>query len=193
VWRAYSYQRQGNDVGKEIVPERKTGQNRRMSYRLPFRLVLGLLVSLVFAGAAQAAETYKVGDTLAAFEVKDAKEVGYTYEPGKLSYLIVSYEMSPGKAVNKYLSAKPADYLEKHQAAFMANIYGMPGIGRFFALPKMAKYDHRILLADSETLLTRHPAKDGLVTVFSFDSKGVITSIRELDPAKELDGLFAQP
>jgi hypothetical protein len=164
-----------------------------MNHRLPFRLILGLLVSLLMTGVLKAAESYQVGDTLEAFEVKDAKEADYVYTPGKLSYLIVSYEMSPGKAVNKYLSAKPADYLEKHRAAFLANIYGMPGIGRFFALPKMAKYDHRILLADSETLLSRHPVKDGLVTVFAFDSKGVITSIRELDPDKELDRLFVNP
>lgn len=164
-----------------------------MSHLSSLRRVLVLLVSCFLAAALQAADTYKVGDALEAFEVKDARESAYAYAPGKLSYLIVSYEMSPGKAVNKYLSGKPADYLEKHQAAFLANIYGMPGIGRFFALPKMAKYDHRILLADAETLLVRHPAKDGFVTVFGLNAKGVITSIRQLDPDKELDQLFVQP
>lgn len=164
-----------------------------MNHRLSFRLLLGLLVSLVFAGAARAADVYKTGDVLEAFSVNDAKGAPYAYAPGQLDFLIVSYAMSPGKAVNKYLAGKPADYLEKHRAAFLANIYGMPGIGRFFALPKMAKYDHRILLADSETLLLRHPSKDGLVTVFSFDAKGAITRIRQLDPDKELDGLFAAP
>lgn len=150
----------------------------------------GLMALAFGAAVAGAAEVYKVGDTLEPFEVKDAKEGSFVYAPGELAYLIVSYEMAPGKAVNGYLEKKPADYLESHRAAFMANIHGMPAIGRFFALPKMKKYPHRILLADSETLLTRHPIKDGRVTVFSFDAKGVIKEIRQLDPATELDGLF---
>lgn len=155
------------------------------------RLLWLLVVSLLCVTAVRAAEVYKAGDTLEAFAVTDAKGAAYSYEPGKLAYLIVSYEMSPGKAVNGYLAKKSADHLDKNRAAFMANIHGMPAIGRFFALPKMEKYPHRILLADSETLLARHPAADGKVTVFSFDAKGVITAIRQLDPEKELDQLFA--
>ena len=150
-----------------------------------------LLVALPGATAARAGEPYKVGETLAAFTVTDAKGASYAYVPGQLAYLIVSYEMSPGKAVNGYLAKKPVDFLDGHRAAFMANIYGMPAIGRFFALPKMEKYPHRILLADSETLLVRHPVKADRVTVFSLDAKGAITEIRQLDPAKELDQLFA--
>lgn len=152
-------------------------------------------VSLLGAGRARAAEveTYKVGAVLEAFEVKDAKEGTFQYEPGKLAFLIVSYEMPTGKAVNTYLAGKPADYLETHRAAFLADIHGMPGVGRFFALPKMKRYPHRILLGDSGTLLLRHPVKEGRVTVFSFDAKGAITAIRHLDPAKDLENLFAAP
>lgn len=158
---------------------------------LPFRFLCGVLfVAWMCAGAVRAAEPYKVGDTLESFSVTDAKGVAYTYEPGALSWLIVSYTMSPGKAVNGYLAGKPADYLETHRAALLANIYGMPQIGRFFALPKMKKYAHRILLADDEALLARHPRKDDRVTVFALDAKGVITAIRHLDPDKELDALF---
>lgn len=150
----------------------------------------GFLVFVLCAVAAGAAEVYKVGDTLEPFAVKDAKGGDFDYAAGKLSFLIVSYEMQPAKTVNGYLEKKPSDYLETHRAAFLSDIHGMPGIGRFFALPKMKKYPHRILLADSDTLLARHPTKAGRVTVFSFDDKGVITEIRHLDPEKDLDGLF---
>lgn len=163
-----------------------------MRFGISFRVFVILFVSLFGVRSASAAEPYRVGDIIEAFAVTDAKGASYAYVPGELSCLLVSYEMSPGKAVNGYLSAKPADYLEKNRAAFVANIFGMPGIGRFFALPKMAKYPHRILLADSATLLERHPVKKDYVTVFSFDSAGVITAIRYLDPEKELDQLFAE-
>ncbi|TSJ77032.1 hypothetical protein [Rariglobus hedericola] len=150
-----------------------------------------VLFSVLGLTAVRAVETYKTGDTLEAFTVTDAKGATFAYEPGKLAYLIVSYEMSPGKVVNGFLAKQPADFLDANRAAFMANIYGMPAIGRFFALPKMAKYPHRILLADSETLLARHPVKEDRVTVFSLDAKGVITGIRQLDPQKELGQLFS--
>ncbi len=162
-----------------------------LSSRSLVSFLRGLIFVALCSAAAHAAEIYKIGDTLEAFETKDAKEGAFAYAPGKLACLIVSYEMSPGKAVNGYLAQKPSDYLETHGAAFMANIHGMPAIGRFFALPKMKRYPHRILLADSDTLLERHPVKDGRVTVFSFDAKGVITAIRQLDPEKELDTLFS--
>lgn len=163
-----------------------------MKITFPFGwLWRGFAMIALCAAVARAAEIYKVGDTLEPFEVKDAKEGAFAYAPGALAYLVVSYEMSPGKAVNGYLEKKPADYLETHRAAFMANIHGMPAIGRFFALPKLRKYPHRILLADSETLLARHPIQDGRVTVFSFDSSGAISEICQLDPEKELDALFA--
>ncbi len=149
-------------------------------------------VVAVLVGGLRAAEM-RVGEVLPAFAVKDAKEQPYDYAPGALKLLVVSYTMPTGKAVNKYLEAKGATYLEGYQAAFLADIHGMPQIGRLFALPKMKKYPHRILLADSDTLLAAHPRQEDKVTVFHFDAKGAITQIRFLDPDKELDQLFAQP
>lgn len=154
------------------------------------KMILRHIAVLVAFAATSLAATLQVGDTLPAFSLTDAKENAYRYQPGDLDTLIVSYAMSPGKAVNGYLADKPADYLEQHRAAFIADIHGMPGVGRFFALPKMKKYPHRILLGDSETLLADHPSQEDKVTVFSLDKKGVITAIRFLDPEKELDQLF---
>lgn len=165
-----------------------------MRFVASFTLLRVVLVSLCLGLVARAAEAeYAVGDVLEPFKISDAKGGSFDYQPGFLACLIVSYEMSPGKAVNGYLAAKPADYLETHRAAFIANIHGMPAIGRFFALPKMEKYPHRILLGDSETLLLRHPVKADRVTVFTLDAAGAITAIRHLDPAKELDQLFETP
>ncbi len=155
-------------------------------------LVLGCLIALL-PSAVHAAEPYRIGDTLEAFTVNDAKGGAFVYEPGSLALLLVSYEMGTGKAVNAFLEAKSPDFLSRHRAAFLANIHGMPGVGRFFALPKMAKYPHRILLADSETLLTRHPVAEDRITVFTFDAQGRITAIRQVDPKKDLASLFASP
>jgi hypothetical protein len=90
-----------------------------------------------------------------------------------------------GKSANKALEKKGADYLPDRNAVFIANIYGMPAVGRFFAMPKMRKYPHRIMLADAEGLLDDFPQKDGKVTIFDLDAEGKIKAIRFWDPEKE--------
>ena len=50
-----------------------------------------------------------------------------------------------------------SDLFPVHFLGFIANVYGMPAIGRFFAMPKMKKYPHRIMLADAEGLLDEFP------------------------------------
>jgi hypothetical protein len=66
----------------------------------------------------------------------------------------------------------------------MANIHGMPGIGRMFALPKMKKYTHRIILGDDAALIADFPEQKGKVTVLGL-SNGKVTSVSYWDPAAE--------
>jgi hypothetical protein len=168
-------------------------QSLPSALRRILRCVATFVVCCIATSAAFAAETYKTGDTFEAFSTKDAKDHDYAYEPGALRSLIVSYTMSNGKAVNGYLAAQATDFLDSHQAAFLADIHGMPAVGRFFAMPKMARYPHRILLGDADGLLARHPQVSDRITVFTFDAKGAITAIRHLDPETELGQLFPGP
>jgi hypothetical protein len=94
----------------------------------------------------------------------------------------VAYTMSVGKSANQALAERGADYLVEQNSVFIANIYGMPAVGRFFAMPKMKKYPHRIMLADSEGLLDDFPQKEDLVTVFDLNASGKIEAIRFWDP-----------
>ena len=66
----------------------------------------------------------------------------------------------------------------------------MPGVGRLFALPKMKKYPHRILLGDDEHLLDRIPTQNGKLTVLEFGDDNRISRIRFMDPKHDLGGLF---
>jgi hypothetical protein len=53
-----------------------------------------------------------------------------------------------------------------------------------FALPKMKKYPHRIILGDDANLLTPFPQQAGKVTVIKL-SNGIVQSISYWDPATE--------
>jgi hypothetical protein len=128
-----------------------------------------------------AQKTYTKGSKIAAFQAKDQHEKDYKLEEGT-RYLLLSFDMSTGKVANKALDAKGATYLPSKKAVFIANIYGMPKVGRVFALPKMKKYAHRIILGDAKGLLDPFPTQDKMVTVIALNSKGIVTGISYWDP-----------
>ncbi len=153
-------------------------------------LLRRLFLTLALASAAFAAEPYKPGDLFAPFTTKDQHDQPYRFAPG-VRTVIVSFAMGSGKDANTYFEKQPASFLADQKAVFIANIYGMPGVGRMFAMPKMKKYPHRILLADEENFLDRYPSQKDRLTVFTLDPSGKIEAIRFVNPEKEMASIFA--
>jgi hypothetical protein len=148
-----------------------------------------LVVTLLLTATAWAAEPLQPGEALPVFSLKDQHEQPFTFAPGP-RVVVVSFAMTSGKQANAFFARQPADFLAQKQALFIANIYGMPAIGRFFALPKMKKYPHRILLGDDEHLLDRFPQQPGKLTVLNLDPLGKITAIAFVDAEKDLPTIF---
>ena len=153
----------------------------KSSSRHLIRFFSCLIISLYAAAFAAPCE---VGSTLAPFSAKDQHDQAFEFKSGALRYLLVSHDMDTGKRANAALHAAGADYLPGKRAAYLANIYGMPGIGRIFALPKMRKYCHRIILGDDAELITRFPEQTGKVTILSLDGDKV-TAIHFWTPESE--------
>ncbi len=142
-----------------------------------------LVAFFAVAAPAFADEGYKVGSTVAAFAAKD--QFGKPFQLGAdCRMLLVSFDMGTGKQANAKLTALGADYLPRHGAVYVANITGMPAIGRAFALPKMRGYAHRIVLADDGALLAPFPRQDQRVTVLALRGRKVV-SVRYWNPASE--------
>jgi len=146
-------------------------------------LALMVLVSCLVLPV-RAAEAYKVGSAVKAFSAKDQFGRAYTFRKGT-KFLLVSFDMSSGKAANKELSALGGKHLNSKSAVFVADIYGMPGIGRHFAFKKMKKYKHTIILGDDKNLLTAYPRKEGKITVLKLNSAGKISKISYWTPGVE--------
>ena len=138
-----------------------------------------VLLSLPFAAKA---EMLKAGDAFPKFEANDQHEKPYPM-PEDTKYVAVTFAMGSGKKANSYFSEKGAAFLTENKAVFLSNIYGMPAVGRMFAIPKMQKYPHRIMLADEKGLLDDFPEEKGKVTVFKLDGAGKILSIGFWDPS----------
>ncbi len=147
-----------------------------------------LVLLLAFLALPCLAEPYKPGQKIDVFSARDADKKEFTLDPSGTRYLLVSHDMETGKAANKALDAKGAAYLPSKKAVFVANIHGMPGIGRMFALPKMRKYAHRIILGDDAAMIARFPQQQGKVTVLKL-AGGKVASIQYWNPASEaVDG-----
>ena len=148
-----------------------------------FIACLLLLVSVL------AAQPYRPGDRFESFSTKDQHDRAYTYEGGARR-VIVAFEMGSGKSANAFFEQQPADFLARHETIFLSNIHGMPGIARAFAMPKMRKYPHRILIADGKDFLARYPTQEDQLTVLTLDAAGVITDIRFVEPKRGLPAVF---
>ena len=130
------------------------------------------------------AEQYKVGSKVKPFAANDQHGRVYQFN-SKTRFLLLSMDMATGKKANKVLDAKGAAYFPQKKAAYLANIHGMPGIGRYFAFKKMKKYSHRIIYGDDKDLMTPFPTQKDKVTVLKLNSKESILKVSYWDPAKE--------
>lgn len=140
-----------------------------------------ILISLVLLNTLSAVEL-KVGDTFPDFPApKDQHDEDYPL-PEDTRFILLSFTMPMGKAANHYLKEEGPEFLNKHNLVFVSNIYGMPAIGRLFAMPKMRRYGHRILLADQEGLLDDFPQKDERLTFIKLGPGKIIQGIHFWTP-----------
>lgn len=158
-----------------------------MTSKIKRTIVLALAGTFLSASLALAAP-YAVGSKVAPFTAKDQHDQAFTFKPASTGFLLVSHDMDTGKAANAVLTALGKDYLGGKKAVYLANIHGMPGIGRTFALPKMRKYAHQIILGDDAALIANFPEQKGKVTVLAL-SGGKVRSISYWTPGTDgVDG-----
>jgi hypothetical protein len=124
------------------------------------------------------------GDSVPAFSAKDQFGKDFKFEAG-LRYLLFGFEMDASKQANLKLSALGSGWLEKHEAAYVLDIHTMPSIARVFALPKMRKYSHRIILGDDDKMLAAFPRRPEKITVLVLAPDGKIQEIRYWNPETE--------
>lgn len=158
-----------------------------MKSKLLKKIHLALAITL-FGVISAIAAPYEKGQTLEPFQAKDQYDSAFTLKPTEIHFLLVSHDMETGKKANAVLTARGKDFLGAQKAVYVANIFGMPGIGRFFAIPKMKKYNHRIILADDAALIAHFPQQTGKVTVLTVVG-GKVQSIAFWTPDSEaIDG-----
>lgn len=145
-----------------------------------------LLIAVSLWGAA-----YKVGESIQPLNLKD--QFGKIHSLKEMpKTLIMVYEKGTAATVNEYLAAQDKGYLSGHNTSFIADISGMPTfISNAFAIPKMQKYPHTVLLIDDEELGLKFPGQDEKITVMKIKGN-VLQSIDYVSTADELKKAIEQ-
>ena len=142
--------------------------------------VLGFCLLCVSASAAPLA----VGDAVPAFSAKDQHGTSFIFTNGT-QFLLVATERASGTSANHKLAEQGPGFLEKHRAVYVMDIHEMPGVARFFAVPKMRKYPQRIVLVETPATLAWVPAQPDRVTVLALTPAGRVQKISYWNPDAE--------
>ena len=144
---------------------------------------LAVLACFLLGLAAHAAPL-AVGDLLPVFSARDQHGNEFN-STNRFRFMLAVTEMAAAKAANQKLAAMGAGYLETNSAVYVMDIHTMPGIARYFALPKMRKYPQPIVLVETAETLAAFPAQPGRVTVLTLTPGKRIQKITYWDPAAD--------
>ena len=144
------------------------------------------LIALVLLTTYLFSSNFELNSNINSFTLPDQFEKTHTVDSNTKT-IIVSSEKATSSALNEFLGAKEKGFLESNNAVFIADISGMPSlITKFFALPKMKKYNYNVLLITEENddrfkkqeeKLTVYKLENGVITTINYVSKEEIPSI----------------
>lgn len=149
------------------------------------------IVMAVLVAASIWAAPYSVGQSVSPLDLND--QFGKRHSLKVMPHtLIMAFEKGTGATVNEYLAAQGKGYLAKVNAAFIADISQMPNfITQAFALPKMRKYPHTVLLIQDEEQGLKFPAEEEKITVMKFRGN-FLTKIEFVTTAAEIKQAIEQ-
>ncbi len=143
-----------------------------------------IFLILLFLGSLHAND-FEKDEPIQAFTLLDQFEKPHTIATD-IKTIIVSFEKSTGADMNAFLNAHQPDYLQKHQAVFIANISEMPSlITKLFAMPKMRKYKHTILIINDEEN-HQFAYQEDKITIYKIEN-GKVKSIDFVNTSKEVE------
>ncbi len=170
-----------------------------MKKRYLFAAVLAS--SLLFAGCNKKVQEKPV-ETVKSGKVASAVTIGRPFDSGTLTdqfghkgrvtpdteKVLMVFTKATGHLVKNYLNKKPADYLTKEHAVFIADVSGMPSfILKYMALPDLQKHRYPIYLITDEKKAEKFKPKghEDQIMVIDLDH-GIIESVEFVTTEKDL-------
>ena len=111
-----------------------------------------------------------VGSDFPAYSYKDQFDNTHTFNK-EIKSVIIAFDRSGGNIVKDTLGKQEKGYLEAKRAVYIADISGMPSfVTKFFAMPKMKKYNFTMLLEFDNELSKVYPYQEDKITIIKLDS-----------------------
>ncbi len=146
-----------------------------------------IILAIIFAVGAFA-NTLTIGDTIPNIKFNDQFDKVNSIKADTKT-IIFAESKDKSTVVKEFLISKGKGFLENNKAEYVADISGMPSlISKFFALPKMRKYDFSILLLNEENK-DLFSSKEDKISIYTIvDSK--VTDIKYISSKEELAKAF---
>jgi len=162
-------------------------------------IFLVLLLAFSFIGCSSKSSVSRnieaklvIGKSLNGMKLSDQNEKSQTLN-ADTKIVFFSFAKSTGHACNDFLEKKPANFLAKHRAVYVADISAAPSlIKKIFILPDLKKLKFPVLLINNDALSAAYSKgvnKEKIVIVFLENKK--IIKIENLDDTKALEALFS--
>ncbi|QSZ41000.1 hypothetical protein GJV85_02345 [Sulfurimonas aquatica] len=128
-----------------------------------------------------------VGKTLGDLKLNDQFEKSHTISADTYK-LIFALDKEPAHICNDFFNSQEADYLQKHNAQFIADISTAPSLIRsLFILPGLKDFKHTVMLLDDKTAAApfrKDVETEKIVVVYIINK--TITKIESLSTEAEL-------
>jgi len=164
-------------------------------------IILALLVAFSFIGCssksdeqtANATPKLVVGKSLSDLKLNDQNEKPRTISK-ETKIVFFSFSKPTGHACNDFLESKPANFLQEHNALYVADVSAAPSlIKKMFILPDLKDLKFPILLINDDKLsaeFSKGMDKEKIVVV-TLDN-GTIVKIQNVADTKALAAIFNQ-
>lgn len=151
-------------------------------------MIKKLILTSILAVAAMAASLTQ-GNDIPTLTIKDQFEKTHTVD-SNVKTILFSATKEESATIRDFIDSKGKEaYLTSNNIAYIADITGMPSlITKFFALPKMQKYEFPILLID-EANKSLFPIQEDKISIIKVEN-GKISDIKYVKTAEELAANF---
>lgn len=129
------------------------------------------------------------GNDLPTLKIKDQFEKEHNVD-ATTKTIIYSATKDESSTIRDFINEKgKVEFLTSNNIVYIADITGMPSlVTKFFAMPKMKKYEFPILLIDEKNK-DLFPIKEDMISVITLENQK-ITDIKYLKTKEDLANLF---
>lgn len=147
------------------------------------------LILSAFLAVGLFANTLTTGNELPTLKIKDQFEKEHVVDANTKT-IIFSATKDEATTIRDFINEKgKVEFLTSNNIVYIADITGMPSlITKFFAMPKMKKYEFPILLIDEQNK-SLFPLDGEKITVISLEN-GKVTQVKYVKTKEELAALF---